>query len=649
MSVILNKDQLNELVEYYLKQDAFAFDVETMGEQRVLTPVNQVVWISLATYGRVDSIPMGHPNGDFIELVRPLTGQGQKRLDTGLVVRPSDYSRDDRKATKVFTEPPAQLFPDEVFEALRPLLFSDKLKIGHNLIFDLTSIAKYCNNEVAPGPYFDTMLASFLYDNRNKGKCSLDDCVERELGYHMVKGVGKDISVHTFDDVATYAELDAKYTWLLWGKLKEKVEEANVVKVMNLEMEVLRVLCDMKLAGAPIDTEALAQLKVDLERDIDELRTKIYQEANQKFNINSVPEKQFILYAPKSEGGRGLKTKVLTTKGKNKSMNNEELTYLDYSTSEEALKELVHDPLGKLLSAYSDLNKLLTTYIIPYLGDEEKTSLLISGRIHCDFLQNGAETGRFSSKNPNLQNIPNPEKSEIGKKIRNLFIAPEGYKLVVADYAQIEPRLIASFSQDPTMLEAFNTGKDIYTAIASKVGKDRSAGKVLNLSMSYGVGPDKVAKTLGIKLAEAKELLDNFAKEFKEINNYRSKVIASTRKNGYVTTICDRRRYLPDINSDIREKRSSAERQAFNTKIQGSAADIMKLAMCGAYRKIPQGSKLLLTVHDELVTLAPNHLAEETAEAIRDAMENVMKGVKTIRVPLIADIKIVDKWGDGKK
>jgi len=637
------------MVQFYMQQDAFAFDVETIGEQRLLTPINQVAWITFATYGRVDSIPMGHPNGDFVEYVRPLTGMGQKRLDSGLPVRPSDYSRDVKKATKVFTPPPQQLFPEEVFTALQPLLFSDKLKIGHNLIFDLTSITKYCSNEVPPGPYFDTMIASFLYNNRNKGRCALDDCLARELDFKMAKGVGKDISVHTFDDVLLYAELDAKYTWLLWDKLKVKVAESNVEKTMKLEMKVLRVLCDMKLSGAPIDTEALVQLKIDLERDIDELRAKIYQEAGVRFNINSVADKQRILYSSKKDGGRGLKTTILTPKGAQKKSDNKPLEYSDYSTSEEAMKEIVQDPLGKLLSEYSDLNKLLTTYIVPYLGDEEKTSLLINGRIHCDFVQIGAETGRFSSKSPNLQNIPNPEKSIIGKKIRNLFISPEGYKLVVADYAQIEPRLIASFSQDKTMMDAFLTGQDIYTAIASKVGRDRSAGKVLNLSMSYGVGPDKVAKTLGIKLEEAKQLLDDFAIEFKEINNYRRRVIASARKNGYVTTICDRRRYLPDINSDIREYKSSAERQAFNTKIQGSAADIMKLAMVKAHEKLPEGARLLLTVHDELVTLTPDHLAEQTADAIKDAMENVLEGTTLLRVPLIADVKVVNKWGDGKK
>lgn len=656
MGLILTKEELNEMVEHYLKQDAFAFDVETMGEHRGLTVVNDVVWISFATYGRVDVIPMGHPNGEFVELVRPLTGQGEKRVAAGLEARPLDYSKDDKKAKKVFTEPPAQLFPAEVFKALKPLLFNTTItKIGHNLVFDLCSITKYCGGNTAPGPYFDTMIASFLYDTRNKGKCGLADCLKRELGFEMVKGVGKEIEAHSFSDTYKYAALDAKYTFLLWDVLKPKLTSAGVERTMALEMDVLKVLCDMKLTGAPIDTFALKQLKDRLESEIDLKRAFIYKEAGRQFNINSVQEKQELLFKPKSQGGRGLKTSILTTNGKSKER--EELSYSDYSTSAEALVQLAgKDPLVKLLNEYADLNKLMTTYIMPYLGGditktvngetkiEHKTSLLIKGRIHCDFVQNGAETGRFSSKNPNLQNLPNPQVSANAKAIRNLFIAPEGYKLVVADYSQIEPRIIASLSKDPIMLKNYEDDEDLYTTIGRTMDVDRKAGKVLVLAISYGVGPDKIARQVGCKISEARDLIDNFAKEFSSIPKYKARVVALARAKGYVTTMTGRRRYLTGIKSNDRELRGSAERQAFNTVIQGTAADIMKIAMVRAHALVPKESKLLLTVHDELVTLAPNHLVEETVNAVREAME----GVKMITVPLIADIKVVDRWGDAK-
>jgi DNA polymerase-1 len=349
---------------------------------------------------------------------------------------------------------------------------------------------------------------------------------------------------------------------------------------------------------------------------------------------------------------------MLTTAGQKKDVLNQPLTYADYSVSAEALETYRDkDPLVSAMLKYADLNKLSTTYVVPYLGGEvvrtlngkekreQKESLLINGRIHCDFIQHGAETGRFSSRNPNLQNVPAPH-TEHGKAIRNLFYAPEGYKLVVADYSQIEPRVIASMAEDPIMMQNYLNGDDIYTTVGDTMGVDRKAGKVLVLAMAYGVGPDKIARQIGCSLAEAKDLLGRFGAQFSSVSSYRNKVIGITRKNklNYVSTILGRKRYLPDINSRDHYLRSAAERQAFNTRIQGSAADIIKLAMIRAHELIPQGAKLLLTVHDELVTLTPEDKTEETVAAIREAME----GIDLLRVPLVADIKIVDRWGEAK-
>ena len=661
MNIILTNDQLDEMIAYYGNQDAFAFDVETVGDRRGDTPVNEVLWISFATHGRCDVIPMGHPNGELLEVVYPLTGQGEKRVANGLPARPSDYSRDAKKATKVFAEPPAQLFPAEVFASLKPLLFNDSiLKIGHNILFDLTSVAKYYGGNIPVGPYFDTMIASFIYDNRNKNKCGLADCLKRELGYEMVKGVGAEVEKYSFTEVAQYAYLDAKYTFLLWKVLKEKLVANEVVGIMKLEMDVLRVLCDMKLTGAPIDMEALDNLDTQLKADIEEAKAEIYRIAGRQFNINSNPEKQQLLYGSKSQGGRGLKPKLLTTKGQSKEG---DLDFSDYSVSAEALEAYKNeDPLVDALLTYADLNKLHSTYVVPYLGGqvlrttggksklEAKDSLLINGRIHCDFIQHGAETGRFSSRNPNLQNVPAPHTPH-GKAIRNLFKAPEGYKLIVADYSQIEPRVIASLSKDPIMVNNYLTGGDIYTAIGNEMNVDRKAGKVLVLAMSYGVGPDKISRSIGCTKQEARDLLDRFAHKFSSISSYKTKVLISTLKKGkeekptpYVTTIMGRRRYLPNMRSKDHSEKAGAERQAFNTKIQGSAADIIKLAMVRAHQMLPEGSKLILTVHDELVTLAPSHLADATADAIRGAME----GIKLLDVPLVADLKIVDRWGEAK-
>lgn len=659
MNIITTSQQLQDMVDYYLTKDAFAFDVETVGPYRGLTPVNDVLWITFATHGRCDVVPMGHPNGNFVEELFPLTGQGEKRVEAGLTARASDYSRDKKKSTKVFGEPPAQLFPAQVFKLIKPLMFSTEvLTVGHNLVFDLTSVAKYYDGEVPTGPYFDTMIASFITDNRNKNKCGLDACLQREFGYEMVKGVGKEVEKYSFDEVAKYAYLDAKYTFLLWKALAPRIQSDTLSVVMNLEMDVLRVLCDMKLTGAPIDVDALELLDAQLRSDIEVARADIFKIAQKPFNINSNAEKQFLLYASKKEGGRGLKPKVLTTAGQKRKDAGVSPHYTDYSVSAEALEAYRNeDPLVDALLRYADLNKLSTTYVVPYLGGEvvrtlngkekreHKDSLLINGRIHCDFIQHGAETGRFSSRNPNLQNVPAPHTAH-GKAIRNLFFAPEGYKLVVADYSQIEPRVIASMSKDPIMMNNYLDGSDIYTTVGDTMGVDRKAGKTLVLAMAYGVGPDKIARSIGCSTTEARELLSNFSAKFSAVSSYRNKIIGATRKNNpsYVVTLLGRKRYLPEINSNDQFLRSSAERQAFNTRIQGSAADIIKLAMVRAHSSLPAGAKLLLTVHDELVTLTPDALVDKTVDAIRTSME----GIDLLLVPLVADIKVVQRWGEAK-
>ena len=659
MNIITTQEQLQELVDHYLTVDAFAYDVETVGDRRGDTPVNEVLWITLATHGRADVIPMGHPHGELLDVVYPLTGQGEKRVEKGLPARPSDYSRDAKKATYVFGDAPQQLFPADVFKALKPLMFNDSiLKVGHNLQFDLTSLAKYYGGEYPVGPYFDTMIASFILDNKNKNKVGLADCLSREFGYHMVKGVGKEVEKHSYSDVAKYAYLDAKYTFLLWKNLKPRLTESNLDKVMKLEMDVLNVLCSMKLTGAPIDMVVLEELHDKLMEDLEKAKADIFVAAGRQFNMNSNQEKQYLLYSPKAEGGRGLTPKMLTLKGNQRDKEGKELTYADYSVAAEALEPYRDkDPLVTALLTYADLNKLLTTYVVPYLGGEvtrttggkskveHKDSLLINGRIHCDFVQHGAETGRFSSRNPNLQNVPSPHTPH-GKAIRNLFYAPEGYKLVVADYSQIEPRVIASMSEDPIMMDNYINKKDIYTTVGDTMGVDRKAGKVLVLAMAYGVGPDKIARSIGCSVTEAKDLLTNFSKTFSSVNKYRLKVLAVPRANNppYVYTLLGRKRYLPEINSNDRMLRAGAERQAFNTRIQGSAADIIKLAMVRAHALLPKESKLLLTVHDELVTLCPDHLVQETEEAIRAAMEDI----NLLNVPLIADIKTVQRWGEAK-
>lgn len=645
VNVILTAEGLREAVEAYSSADGFCFDVETWGPHRGDPWRNDVLWIALSTDGRTDVIPMGHPNGDFVEWVRPLTGSGERRRDSGLTVREADYSRDRKTWRAVFTEPPSQLVPGEVFAALRPLMGSDVLKVGHNLKFDLESVTKYLGFTPSP-PYACTYVAAFIADNRVRHRLGLAACLEREFGYEMEKGVGKQVEAHDFRTVANYAGLDAHWTWKLWRRLRGRIADDGLGSLFRLEMDVLEALCAMELSGTVVDTDALLDLRKVLEEDLEEIKGRIWKDAGRAFNINSNAEKIAVLYGPKSEGGLGLRPRKTTPKG-------------SPSVAADALEALRgrHGVVDGLL-AYAEASKLLSTYVVPYLGGDvtrtvngrsrvvAKPSLLVDGRIHTDFDQCGAETGRFSSRRPNLQNVPAPH-TDHGRAIRNLFAAPEGHLLVVADYSQIEPRVIASLSEDPVMVRNYLEGGDIYTTVGEVMGVDRKAGKVLVLSMAYGVGPEKIASQIGCTSREAKDLLDGFSSRFRAVSRYRRSVISESRSRlpvPYVRTLFGRRRYLPNLLSREQGLRAQAERQAFNTKIQGSAADIIKVAMVRAHRSLPDGSRLTLTVHDELVVVAPAEAAATVAEVVRDSME----GVDVLRVPLVADVKVVSRWGEAK-
>jgi len=665
MNIITTKEQLDDLVEYYSKVDGFAFDVETVGENRVQPVVNDVLWISLATEGRTDVIPMGHPNGEFLRWDKELLLSGQRKVEAGKELKETDYSKNQAKWKPVFDTPPDQLLPGEVFKALKPLFFSDQLKVGHNIKFDLKSIAKYYRGVIPKKPFFDTLMAAFVIDNRNRGGLGLKDCAEKFLKIKVEKGIGVEVEAHSFSDVAHYSGFDSEVTWKLYKELEPRLT-GSLARVWSLEMDVVAALCDMELQGASIDVKELENLAKRLEIDIDATKAKAWKLAGKAFSMNSVKEKQELLFSPKEEGGRGIKPNVrikvaLTAKGQNLAFANQPLTIYNYSVSSDALEFYrAKDELVDAILEYQDLNKLATTYVIPYLGGEvtrttsgksrivDKKSLLINGKVHTNFKSHGAETGRFSSSDPNLQNIPSS--GQYGKLIRNLFYAPKGYKLVVADYSQIEPRIIAAFSNDPILMDNYLTGGDVYTTIGNTVGLDRKAGKVLVLAMSYGVGPDKIASSLGLKVPEAKKLLNDFMEQFHDIDKYKARVIRRARELDvpYVETIFGRRRYLPDLKSKEQGLKARAERQAFNTVIQGSAADIMKLAIVRAHSCFVDEPdvNVLLTVHDELVTVAREDLAEETAEAIRDSMEGII--LKEITVPLIADVKIVNKWGEAK-
>lgn len=705
--LVTTLEQLREEVEYFSRFDAFSWDTETMpgpagpGTRGIPTQ-NKVVWLSMATYGRAIVIPMGHPNGNVLLH----KAYRKKNKETGKMdLFPPQYD-----------EAPQQLRPSEVFEILRPLFFSDRVKIAHNATFDFISVAKNFG-EIPSAPMADSIVLQWLLDEnigtvegasaelidsfgsifnpeltdyleehssgpkRPKSK-GLKDLTKFYFGVdYDQEQVGKQIELHPFNVVAQYALQDAKYTWLLWKRFDEWCRAEGLQPIRELEESTTVVCCDMGLTGAPVDAQAIRLLDEYLTREMVRVETLIYRAAKQQFNLNSPKQKQQILYGSKREGGQGLKPTKLTktAKEKKKKDRNFKPDINSWSTDAEALKAFKDNDVVKYLLEYAEYSKLRSTYVRGYLGDPDdpvkKPCLIFDGRIFTDLVQYGTVTGRFSSRSPNLQNIPAPN-TELGKKVRGLFKAPKGYKLLVADYGQMELRILASYIGFGGLFDGFCAGIDAHTQTAalvfSKTPEEiltdefkwmRGAAKTLNFAIVYGAGPDKVADMLKMTIEEAKELLANHRKAFPEIYRFKKEVIeaAKRREIPHIRTILGRIRRVWDLHvdpqSDEKWKVWRAERQLFNSLIQGSLGDIIKLAMIRLHKMLKEDAelnpgneiKLILSVHDELVLLCPEDRVNVGSALLREAMlgDEIQD---LIRVPLdVGKVAVVDRWSEAKE
>ncbi|MEU7147071.1 DNA polymerase [Streptomyces sp. NPDC045456] len=659
--VILTKEDLTEALNYFKRQDAFAFDVETVGEHRGVPSQNQVTWLSMATYGATVVIPMGHPNGDTL-----ISKATRKKNATGKF----------DAIPAVWDEPPAQLRPSQVFEALQPLLFHEEYrKIAQGAVFDLVSVAKYYDGAPPVPRYGCTLVASWLLDeNRLNG---LKPRVLEEYGHkYDTENVGKCVEIHPFSKVARYAYLDARYTWLRWQKMVPLLQAEGLSRAMSMELQVLQALLDMALTGAPVDTEALRRLDVDLARQLEGIVEQVYKAAGKVFNINSTQQKADVLFGKKSAGGQGLKPRKLTKGGKKKRRDGEKTTLYDYSTDAEELKRHSDNPVCATLLEYQEVNKLHGTYVQGYLGNEEegKPSIIFDGSIFPTFKQYGTVTGRFSASEPNLQNVPRPG-TELGKAVRGLFIAPPGkvtvltdagtkelgWKLLVADYGQIELRVIAHFLGYGAWYDGFLAGIDAHTATANAVfgvspeevtAEQRNRSKTLAFAVLFGAEAETVAKSMGASVAEAQDFLALQARTMPEVGKFKAWLIrdALSHETPHIRTLIGRKRRLPDLASSVRWIRARAERQLLNSLVQGSAADINKLAlirMGHLCRQNREWLRLSLTVHDELVVHCREDKTEEGAALLQQAMIGP-EIQKLIKVPLTADVKICDRWSEAK-
>lgn len=668
--VILTVEELKEQVEYFLTQPAFVFDIESvdgiMPETRGVPAYCRVVWLSLATYGRTITIPMGHPNGDVL-LQRSYK---KKNKETGKF--------DSFPA--IYDAPPVQLKPSVVYEILRPLFFHPEiLKIAHNATTDFVALEKYFG-AIPCGPVCDTMTLQWLVNENigslegggpkrpmDKGLKTLTDW------YFKVKydknDTGKCIEIHPFSEVAAYGMLDTRYTWLLYLLLVQLCQAEAVELHRALEERLTEVLFPMNLIGAPMDVEALEQLRDDLTLELEKLEGNVYRAAGKVFNINSPQQKQDILYGFKKDGGQGLKPTKLTKGGRKKKKDGLPITIRDYSTDKEALEDYASNPVVKALLEYSEVDKLLSTYVIGYLGvegDPDKPRRIFNGRIHAALVQNGTVSSRFSCRNPNLQNIPRPS-SPLGNRVRGLFKAPKGYKLVVADYAQIEYRVLAHFIGKGVLFDGFWAGIDAHKATAmamygctlDEVTKEmRQHSKALGFGVLFGSGPEKLASMLGCSLDKANELLEEYANNQPEVVRFKKYVINEARKREtpHIRTITGFKRRVWDLNHEWFGPRGRAERQVFNSLIQGSAAGIIKTAMVRVHEALLLANAghekadhihLILSVHDELVLQAPEWRAQEAKLLLEEAMAGE-EMQKMLKVPLEAGALIVDRWSEAK-
>jgi len=526
---------------------------------------------------------------------------------------------------------------DEVRDILAPLFNSESVKIAHNYKFDYIVLSR-AGVEIN-GPVFDTMVAAYLIDSSQRLK--MDALSKTYLGYESIpiedligKGKGQQSMADIpFEDISDYACEDADITYRLYEILKEKLKEDELLEIAEtVEFPLIEVLAEMEQNGVHIDKEMLASFSKELTIDLDILEKQIFELTESKFNLNSPQQLGTILF-DKLNLPAGKKTKTG-----------------QYSTSESVLSKLaVEYEVPSLVLDYRSLNKLLSTYVdaLPKLINPE------TGRIHTDFNQTIAATGRLSSSNPNLQNIP--IRTKRGREIRKAFIPKEGYKMLAADYSQVELRVIASISGDENMIEAFKNGEDIHSRTAKEIfnldsiddvtADHRRKAKEVNFGIPYGVSAYGLASRLGISNTEGKEMIDQYFERFPGIQKYIDETIQFAKENEYVSTLLGRRRYIPDINSRNWTVRGFAERTAINMPIQGTAADIIKLAMIDIQNYIKKEnlkSRMLLQVHDELIfDIAPDE--EETVpEKIKDLMENAFE----LDVPLDVEMGLADNWLD---
>lgn len=525
----------------------------------------------------------------------------------------------------------------QTLEIFRPFFEKeDLLKIAHNLKFDYKILKQY--DITVKGAMFDTMIAHYLLNP--DGRHGMDYLSEVYLNYKPVsietiigkkgknQGTFRDADLRTQTD---YAAEDADVTFQLYELFAPQLKKENLEELFfKIEMPLMEVLAKMELAGISLDEKWLSQESIDLENDLRQLETKIFELSGEEFNMNSPKQLGEILFEKMQLDPKAKKTKTG-----------------QYATSEDVLQKLSskHEIIKHILE-YRTYQKLKSTYVdaLPSQIDKQDS------RVHTNFSQTTAATGRLASVNPNLQNIP--IRTLRGQQIRGAFVSGEGKKIISADYSQIELRLIAEISGEENMIKAFQDGEDIHASTAAKLFKipleevsktQRGQAKTVNFGIIYGQGAFALAEQTGLSRTEAKQMIEAYFETYPKLKEYMAEQVSKARQIGYVETILGRKRHLKDINSNNFVVRGHAERNAVNAPVQGSAADVVKLAMIKIDKELQAQqlqTKMLLQVHDELIFEAPIDEIEAASKLIKTEMESALK----TQVPLLVEVGVGNNW-----
>ncbi|MBN2416506.1 DNA polymerase I [bacterium] len=533
--------------------------------------------------------------------------------------------------------------PTETFvlEQLRPILENREIKkCGQNIKYDVL-VLRRCGIE-AGGIDFDTMVAAYLI-NPSARSLSIDTLAQEYLGMRKIPTsdlIGSGASRITMDrvplqQVAEYACEDADAAWRLRKILEKKLTGLDMLPLFrDIEMPLIPVLIEMEYTGVAIDSDLMAEISLDLEKKMQGLMSEIYDIAGEEFNINSPKQLGVILYEKLEVHKDAGWKRVRRTK-------------TGYATDVKVLEALSIHPLPRKILDYRQLKKLQSTYVdaLPKLVNPE------TGRIHTSFNQTVTATGRLSTSDPNLQNIP--VRTELGREIRKAFIpGHRGWRLVSADYSQIELRIMAHVSKDETLIASFKNNEDVHRRVAAEIfsidpravtDEQRRMAKTINFGVMYGMGAYGLASRLHISNSEAQEFIDAYFSRYPNINLYVAETIATAGRDGYVTTLLNRRRVLPEITSENRNMRTFAERTAVNTPIQGTAADIIKIAMIAVFRRLKREgfkAKMILQIHDELLFEAPEEEVETLTAMVKEEMERAL----TLDVPIVVEAGAGNSW-----